>query len=424
MLSVLKQRNFALLWWGGLISFMGDWVMFTALPLYVLALTGSVAAMGMYFVVASIPGIVLGSIGGVFVDRWDRKWVLVVTNVLLVPVYSLLFFVTSAETVWLTYIVALLANIIRQLLNPAESSLLPKLVGESDLVTANSLNSLNNNLARLIGPAVGGVVFAWFGFQISVLLDVLSFALAAALIALIAAPSSVTRATHHPEDGETAQAKNIFREWIAGLNVIRRNRILFTIFCLAPTIWLADGAITVLFPVYVDEALHGGSIELGWLMTAQAIGGLVGSVFIGRVSRKVQAWKLVAFGLLLFGVVDALIFGIPYLPSNIALMILIGIPLVGLDVGVMTIIQIATPDRFRGRVFGTIATSSALLLLVGRVIATFLGGTVPVVILLVSMCVLVGLTGILSFPLLRDPSQVVLSEMREEKRTLEPVVET
>lgn len=421
MIAVLRQRNFALLWFGGLISFMGDWVMFTALPLYVLAITGSVAAMGLYFVFAAVPGMVLGSIGGIFVDRWDRKWILVVTNILLAPVYSLLFLVHNADTVWITYIVALGANTIRQLLNPAENALLPKLVGESDLVTANSLNSLNNNLARLIGPAVGGFVFAWFGFQTSVLLDVLSFLLAAGMIALIAAPSSVTRAEkHEAEEGAPAQAPNMFREWIEGLNVIRHNRTLSVLLGLATMVWLADGAITVLFPVYVTEALHGGSIELGWMMTAQAIGGLVGSALIGRVSKKMQAWQLVAWGILFFGVFDLLTFGIPVLLLNLLFLVLIGAPLVGLDVGALTILQTNTPDRFRGRVFGTIGTTTALMLFIGRIFATALGGNVPVVPMLVGVCAVLSIAGLLSFRLLRDPNSVKLSEMREVKRPLEP----
>jgi MFS family permease len=156
-------------------------------------------------------------------------------------------------------------------------------------------------------------------------------------------------------------------------------------------------------------------MELGWLMTAQAIGGLVGSAFIGRISKKVQAWQLVAYGLLFFGVVDLLIFAIPILPLNLALLVLIGAPLVGLDVGALTLLQILTPDRFRGRVFGAVGTSQAILLLVGRGLATMFGGQVPVVLFLVAMSTLVIISGLLAFVLLRDPNQVPLAQMREEK---------
>ncbi len=416
MIAVLRQRNFALLWWGGLISFMGDWVMFTALPLYTLYLTGSVAAMGLYFVVAALPGIFLGSLGGVFVDRLDRKQILVVTNLLLAPVYSLLFLFNTPADVWVIYVVAITANIIRQLSNPAESALLPKLVGESDLVTANALNSLNNNLARLIGPAVGGVVFAFFGFHLSVVLDVASFVIGASLILLISAPRNITR-VGHPEDEPppSFHYRNLIREWLEGLTVIRSNRTLATILSLATMVWLADGAITVLFAVYVTDALKGGSVELGWLMTAQAIGGLLGGALIGLVSKKVQAWQLVSYGLLLFGVVDLLIFSIPILPLNLALLVLVGIPLVGLDVGALTMFQSLTQDRYRGRVFGTINTTQALLLLFGRVLATVLGGHLYVVFLMAAMCLLVIISGLLALRLLRDPGQVPLSQMREEK---------
>lgn len=423
MLAVLKQRNFALLWFGGLISFMGDWVMFTALPLYVLNITGSVAAMGLFFVVQVLPGIVLGSFAGVFVDRWDRKTVLVITNLLMAPLYMMLLLFDTPEEVWVVYVVAVVGNVIRQLLNPAENALLPKLVGESDLVTANSLNSLNNSLARLIGPAVGGVVFAVFGFAASVLIDVATFVIAAGLIMLISAPRSVTRATPHETEGEegaeskegvTRRKSNVLTEWLEGMQVIRENRILASLLLALMMCWLADGVITVLLAVYVKDALNGGALELGWLMTAQAVGGLAASVLIGRLSKRVPAWQMVGFGLLLFGIFDLLIFGIPILPLNLFFMALVGLPLVALDVGALTLFQSVTPDRYRGRIFGTVGTTSALMLLIGRTFATVVGEQVNVVLLLSSTCVLLIGGGLLALRLLHDPNQVPLAQMQSE----------
>ena len=140
MLTLLRQRNFGLLWCGGLISFIGDWVLFVSLPLYILERTGSVVAMGTLFIVNILPGLFLGSVAGVFVDRWDRRHILVATNLMLVPLYSLLLLFTTPDMVWIVYIVGFTGNLIRQLLNPAEMALLPRLVGETDLVTANSLD--------------------------------------------------------------------------------------------------------------------------------------------------------------------------------------------------------------------------------------------------------------------------------------------
>ncbi len=95
MLALLRQRNFGLLWWGGLISFIGDWVLFVTLPLYVYNMTDSVLAMGSMFFVGRLPSILLGSLAGVYVDRWDRKWTLVISSLLLGPLLLLLLFVQA-----------------------------------------------------------------------------------------------------------------------------------------------------------------------------------------------------------------------------------------------------------------------------------------------------------------------------------------
>src|SRR5919112_881218 len=96
MFSLLRQRNFSLLWFGGLISFIGDWVLIVALPVYVYTLTNSVLATGLMFMVAVLPSIAIGSFAGVFVDRWDRRRTLIVTNLLAAPLLLLLFAVRSA----------------------------------------------------------------------------------------------------------------------------------------------------------------------------------------------------------------------------------------------------------------------------------------------------------------------------------------
>jgi len=408
MLTLLRQRNFGLLWCGGLISFIGDWVLFVSLPLYILERTGSVVAMGTLFIVNILPGLFLGSVAGVFVDRWDRRRILVATNLMLVPLYSLLLLFTAPDMVWIVYIVGFTGNLIRQLLNPAEMALLPRLVGETDLVTANSLNSLNNNLARLVGPAVGGVVFATLGFNASVLIDVATFLVAAAMIAAISAPASLTRAEPHPvaEDAESISAgKKMRTEWLEGLRLVRTNRILSGIFVLLGINNVVDGLVTVLLAVYVVQALGGGSPELGWLLTAQAVGGLLGSVFVARISHRFPAWQIIGTGFILFGVLDFLVFGFPVLLFNIGLLIVMGVPIMALEVNALTLFQTVTEDRFRGRVFGVYGTVSGVLLLVGRGIATMVGGHVDVAMLLAAVSLIYIPTGILAFRLLREPSR-------------------
>ncbi|MEO8287460.1 MAG: MFS transporter [Chloroflexota bacterium] len=417
MIALLRQRNFGLLWWGGLISFIGDWVLFVSLPLYILDLTGSVVAMGLLFVINIIPMLAFSSLGGVFVDRWDRKRILVVTNLLLVPLYLLLLFFDTASMVWVVYVVGFLGNTVRQLLNPAENALLPRLVGEENLATANALNSLNNNLARLIGPAVGGVIFATFGFRLSVVIDVFTFLAAAILISLISAPASLTRAEHHPSTEHTEHTsalKKFQAEWLEGLKIIKGNRVLISMIALLGINNVVDGFVTVLFAVYVERALGGGAPELGALLTSQALGGLIGGIFIGRITRRFASWQLVGAGFVLLGVLDFLTFGIPVLPLNMFFLVIVGIPIVGLDVGAMTLFQTITEDRYRGRIFGIYGTTAGVLMLLGRGLATIVGGQVDIVMLLAGMSLLYIPTGLLAFRLLRTPANAPAQSLAEE----------
>src|SRR5205807_160246 len=139
------------------------WVLHIGLPIYVYQLTGSALATGAMFAAGMLPSLLLGSVAGVFVDRWDRQRTMVIANGLLALSLLPLLAVHSASEVWIVYLVALVESTVAQFFRPAEAALLPNLVGEQDLVPANSLNALNGNLARLVGPPVGGAVAALFG---------------------------------------------------------------------------------------------------------------------------------------------------------------------------------------------------------------------------------------------------------------------
>src|SRR5436190_2860863 len=212
MLNLLRQRNFGLLWFGGLISYTGTWITIVALPIYIYTLTGSYLATGAMWMSFMLPSVVFGSVAGVYVDRWDRRLTMVVSNLLTVPLMLVLLVVKSPDQVWIVYVATLLKSTVGTFMSPAEDALLPKLVGEEHLTTANALNTLNNNLARLVGPAIGGAVFAAFGFAACVTLDAASFAIAAILIALLRAPRSVLRA-EVVEPVEEGSKPHVWREW-------------------------------------------------------------------------------------------------------------------------------------------------------------------------------------------------------------------
>jgi len=148
MRTVLRQRNFALLWVGGMISNLGDWLLLIALPFHVYQRTGSALATGTMFVAETIPSILLGSVAGVFVDRWDRRRTMIVCTVAQAGLTLMLLTVRSPEKFWIIYLVGFLQSAIGQFFHPASSALLPRVVGEQHMLAANSLGRVGFNIMR------------------------------------------------------------------------------------------------------------------------------------------------------------------------------------------------------------------------------------------------------------------------------------
>ncbi len=411
LLATLRRRNFALLWSGGLVSMTGDWMLLVALPIYVYEATGSALATGAMFAAGLLPNVLFGSVAGVFVDRWDRKRTMVVANLLLAVSVLPLLVVPGTGWLWVVYAVAFVQSCFGVFNEPAENSLLPRLVERDRLVAANSLNALNNNAARLVGPALAGLVVGWFGLVGVVIVDAVSFFVAALLVSLISVWGGPERiagrsaATADEISAGTASLAAVWREWLEGLKLVTRGRVILTLFVVGAVTGLGEGVFAALFPPFVRVALDGGALELGWLMSAQAVGGLAGGVVVGSLAGRLSPASLLGLGALLLGLVDLAIFLYPSFVGGIApglaLFVLVGVPATGALTGLQTLLQTSTEDGHRGRVFGALGTTQAMLMLSGALLGGALGDTVGVVpVLVVQGLAYVG-AGLLVLVLLR-----------------------
>jgi MFS family permease len=224
MLAVLRQRNFGLLWAGQIISMVGDWVLFVSLPFYIYTLTGSTMATGIMFIVQTIPRLFFGSVAGVFVDRWNRKYTMVIVNLIQALILVPLILVRSQDLIWIIYLCAFADSLVSQFFSPAQTALIPMLVEEKDLLSANSLNSMSQELTRLVGPSLGGLLFGLLGVSSVITLDLISFLFSAALVALILIPAMSTAAEQEqqPEGSASSMVMNslvkVWQEWRAGCN--------------------------------------------------------------------------------------------------------------------------------------------------------------------------------------------------------------
>jgi MFS family permease len=387
MLSTLRQRNFGLLWTAGLISITGNWILYIGLPIYVYRLTESTLATSLMFIAGIIPRLLFGSIAGVFVDRWDRKRTMVIANLLMGLGLLPLLLVHSIEHVWIVYLVEFFQATVAQFFEPAENALLPTLVDEDRLVSANALNSLNNNLGRLIGPALGGFAAGLFSLAGVVVLDGISFLVAALLIAALRIqPKTIPSVPVVKAPRPTSRLlTRVWDEWLDGLRIIRREPRLRLLFLIATIPMIGEGIFGTLMIVFVSQVLNGGEVELGYIMSAQAIGGIIGSFLIGHV-KNVPLYRLMGICAIFFGLIDLAIFNYPaYIPGillAIILMVLVGIPGVGYGTGLTTMFQNAMPDEYRGRVFGAFMTTAAVLSLFGTILAGYLGERIHMVTIL------------------------------------------
>jgi MFS family permease len=361
-----------------------------------------------------LPSIVLGSVAGVFVDRWERKRTMVIVNLLLAVSILPLLLVRSADWLWLVFISRLLQSSLNQFFTPAEGAMLPQLVEPQHLVSANALNSLNNSLARLIGPAVGGMIVAVVGLSGVIIIDALTYLIAAGLIALI----TVTSKPHLSAEVSVTLRETIDkvkREWFDGMHMIRSQSVLRILFiCIAVTS-IGEGVISTLFVPFVNHVLGGEAIHVGWLLSAQAVGSLLGGVIIGWIGVRVQPYRLLGIGAMLIGIIDLMIINyyqfFPGVGIALALFIIVGIPVVALITGYDTLLQTSVEDRYRGRILGAFGTTASLFALFGTVFAGAAGdtfGIVPVINIQAYGYFIAGCICLLAFTRLTRPEQPVM----------------
>ncbi|WP_033441428.1 MFS transporter [Saccharothrix sp. NRRL B-16314] len=363
MKGPLGVPAFRRLWIAGFVSEIGDWVLLVALPVYVYQLTGSTAATATTFVVALLPSLVLSPLAGVLADRWDRRKLMLLVS--LAQAVTLLPLLTG-DLVLVNVVTAVQAGL-AALFEPAKNALLPTLVPREQVPAANGLVALNSNLARLVGASLGGLVLGYTGLPGVVLADVVSFLLAALLLASGTA------------DPAREAGKPAWRAWLDGLREIRGP--LRPMVAVVGLMAVSQGLFVVLFVVFVTSRLGGGAAEVGLLRGVQAVGGLLGGLLVGVVARRLPPGRLLGVALLGFGVVAAVGWNAPHLTTApafyLAVFAVVGVPGVLAGAGMMSALQLHTVDEVRGRVLATFGSlydgGQALGMVLAGVLTPMLG---------------------------------------------------
>jgi Na+/melibiose symporter-like transporter len=389
LVRLLAHRDYRLLLTAGLASMTGDWVLGVGLTYLVYSITGSTLAAGGMLLASFLPSILLGSLAGVLVDRWDRRTTMIVTNLLQIVGLAPLLLVHDASDIWVVYAVTAYQGVVEQFFGPAEQALIPHLVPTDELVGANGVNAQVRDIARLIGSAAGGVTVAVAGIAGLAVVDAVSFAVAAVLLSLIrfrADPRPSAEAALPTAD--VGFVARIMGEWRAGLATCVGSRGLRVVLLFMAITAMGEGIMGTLFAPFVRDVLHGSGSAFGVIVGIQAVGGILGGVCVTAAGHRWSAYALFGWGAVAFGVLDLILFLYPLVLAGIVpaivIMVMVGVPGAFAIAGLMTTFQTMTSDEFRGRVFGAMTAVRALSAIVGIGIAGWLGevvGIVPIIAL-------------------------------------------
>ncbi|MEZ4735059.1 MAG: MFS transporter [Caldilineaceae bacterium] len=191
--QLLRNRNFLLLWLGQVISAFGDAVTNLTLLILVNALTGSTAAIATLTILLAIPQVTIGLLGGVFADRWDRKRIILVSDLVRGVLVLGFLLVDSAQRLWLLYALAFVQAAVGTIDNPARGAILPQVVPKAGLLAANSLAQTGNLLAMVLGGVAAGVLVGFAGYWPAFVIDALTFFLSFGMVTFV-----VVAARHQP----------------------------------------------------------------------------------------------------------------------------------------------------------------------------------------------------------------------------------
>jgi MFS family permease len=402
-MTPLRQRDFRRLWLAGLISGSGDWLLLVSLPILVFQLTGSTLQTSVAFLVELAPPVLLGPFAGYLADRWDRRRLLATVTVVQAVALLPLLAVHDRGDLPILYAVVAVEAAMLTLFTPAKNAMLPTLVPAEQLVSANSLVGLNQNLGRLVGGPLGGLLLAATGLPVIVVVDMCTFVVAALLIVGIRKPDAGAgpAAAHGPAADKPVERAFAGYRIRVGLAVAAFGGI-------------AQGIFVVLFVVWVARELGGGAAETGLLRGVQAVGAIAAGLLLAIARRTPPPAALIVSGAGAFGVILLVLWNAPAvttaLPLYVALFVLVGAPGIVMVTGLISLLQQESSDRVRGRVFGVLGAVYEGSSAAGMVAAGLLGDRVGVLPMLNGQAILYLISGAAALLLLR----------RTRPRTLEP----
>ncbi len=361
-LSLLKTRDFGLLWIGQVVSQIGDGLNKVALLWFVYELTGSAFKMVTIGLLQTIPPLVFGPLIGVYLDRLPKKAVMIWVDltravmIVLIPLSSALGMLTLERL----YLLVFLISVVSTVFGPALSSAVPLIVTRQHLTAANALIQSTANIGVLLGPAISGLGIALIGAQNVLYVDSGTF-LFATLCLLPIRVREVHRAVQ-------AATSTVLQDLLQGVRfVFVQHRTMFLLMVTAALYNLAASAFVFLLPVIAQEVLRIGPVKLGWLWSSLGMGMLIASVWLAQLNQGDfrDRLKMVARAMTVGGLAIGTL-GFQATPLlSAGLILVIGGSTALFTPVVWAMLQEMTPAHLLGRVFTTFSTGSMAAAMTG-----------------------------------------------------------
>jgi MFS family permease len=340
-LRALRHRNFQLFFGGQLISLIGTWMQNVAQSWLVYKLTGSSFWLGATGFAGQIPVFLIAPLGGIVADRKNRQHVVIATQTFSMLLAFVLAGLTLTHTVnkWHVIVLAALLGVVNAFDIPARQAFIVDMVGKEDLINAIALNSSMFNGARVVGPAVAGILVASIGEGWCFFLNAVSYI--AVIIGLLLMQVTWQRAT---------PSSSPLEDIVEGFDYVRSTQPIRVLLLLLGLVSLVGMPYAVLMPIFADRILHSGASGLGILMGATGIGALIGALTLAfkRGLKGLSSW--VMFSSAGFGT-SLILFGISkHFWLSVVLLVPVGYSMMVQMASSNTLIQSMVPDRLRGRV--------------------------------------------------------------------------
>lgn len=400
-LDRLWNKNFFLLWQGQLVSVLGNIVYSIALGFWMLDLTGSTALMGSLMATSMVPNLIIAPFAGVLVDKWDRKWVIVVTDfirgvfITFIGIAAMLNFIQ----IWMVFGAALINGLCAAFFSPAISSVQPDVVPKSKLLKANSINTMSSTSMQMIGNALGGLLYIHFGAPYMFLFNGISFLFSAFTELFIVVPPIVK------EDKKITFLDDFKEGFKFTWNFKALKRITLTA-CFIN--FIANGAFLLILPYFKSMEFLGAS-RYGYAIALESLGMIAGSLILSVFTLPSNK----KFNVFIIGSILLCVAPILFLFTNnfyiiVALFFLQGLGNAIINTLLSATMQQIVPREMRGKVFALFQSLVMGLSPLGTLLGGVLGEVFPLrvvmgggfVILLVEMigfCMLKGCREVINY---------------------------